>query len=148
MAAAKYLVTQPPGAPTPVGFVNIGQIFTAPDDYVPSLTFRPVNQEALKVLEKVFADRKLELERRLARAEKMKRIEDHETLTSQIDDLEIQRKKNLRIFTPEEKEKAIEPGVSLKELAELEEKTRASIGGKVDPGEAKGGSVTKGDRKL
>ena len=53
--AAKYLVTMPPGAPVPgVGFVKPGDTFTAPSvDYIPSKTFRPVNEEAQAVLEKL-----------------------------------------------------------------------------------------------
>ncbi len=147
--SAKYLVTQPPGAPIPgVGFVNIGQIFTAPEGYVPSLTFRPANEEGLEVLKKCFAERKRELEKRRDRAKELKRIEDHEALLGHLDQLEDQRAKNLQVFTAEEKGPAIEEGATLKELAELEEKNRNAIGPKTDTSDARGGAATKGDRKL
>jgi hypothetical protein len=52
--AAKYQVTVPPGAPVAgVGFVRHTEIFTAPKGYVPSYTMLPVNDEAVKELEKV-----------------------------------------------------------------------------------------------
>ncbi len=141
---AKYLVTLPPGAPTPVGFVNIGQIFTAPEGYVPSLTFRPVNEEALEILEKAFEDRAKQFKERL---ELLDTAADKRALKNQMKELEAQREKNLRIFTPEEKLPAIEPGVTLKELAELDGETAAAIGPKTDAADLKGGAA-KGDRKL
>ncbi len=52
--AARYLVQRPPGAPVPgVGFVRPGEIFTAPEGYLPSRTFVPVNEEARLALEKI-----------------------------------------------------------------------------------------------
>lgn len=52
--AAKYLVMIPPGAYVPeVGFIPVGSIFTGPDGYVPSKTFRPVNDEAAATLKKL-----------------------------------------------------------------------------------------------
>lgn len=151
---AKYLVTLPPGAPVPeVGFVKIGEIFTAPEGYVPSLSFRPVNEEARKILEATFDKRKQELEKRRDRAGKLNRVEDHETLTTQLEDLGAQRAKNLKIFTPEDKAPAIEPGVTMKELADMEAEAQAQVGPKVDLADARGGSAkgkgeAKDDRKL
>lgn len=147
---AKYLVTLPPGAPVPeVGFVKIGEIFTAPEGYVPSLSFRPVTEQARKILEATFDKRARELEKRRDRAEKLKRVEDHETIVSQLQELEIQRAKHLKIFTPEDKAPAIEPGVTLKELGDMEAEAQAQVGPKVDPADARGGSAKgKDDRKL
>jgi hypothetical protein len=146
---AKYLVTVPPGAPTPVGFVNIGEIFTAPPDYVPSLTFRPVNEEALEAMGKVFDERTAELKRRLKEVEG---AQDRRTLTGHIAELEALRKKNLRLFVPEQRQPAIERGVSLKELSVADDATQKEIGSKTDPADQKGAQAKaegpKGDRKL
>lgn len=147
---AQYLVTQPPGAPVPqVGFVNIGQIFTAPEGYTPSLTFRPANEEGREVLKKLFAERKTELERRRDRAKELRRIEDQEALIQQLEALEVQRKGAMSVFRPVETEPAVRDGATLKELAELDAKTQSAIGPKTDVSDPKGGSAAaKGDRKL
>lgn len=52
---AHYLVTQPPGAPIPgVGFVKNGDAFYAPsEDFVPSKTFRAMNEPAQRALRKL-----------------------------------------------------------------------------------------------
>lgn len=142
---AKYLVKQPPGAPTPVGFVNIGQIFTAPEGYVPSLTFQPVNEEAQTILEKAFDDRAKQLKDRIDLVDSPA---DKRALKVQLRELEAQRAKNLQIFVPEAKAPAIEEGITLKELGELEAKATAAIGSKVDAADVRGGSARKDDRKL
>ena len=52
--AAKYLVMVPPGAYVPeVGFIPVGAVFTGADGYVPSKTFRPVNDDAVAALKKL-----------------------------------------------------------------------------------------------
>jgi hypothetical protein len=49
------MVTMPPGAPVPgIGFVQPGQVFTAPDGFRLSRTFRPVNREAQDALKKAY----------------------------------------------------------------------------------------------
>lgn len=54
--AAKYLVVEGPGTPVPgVGFVVPNSAFTAPAGYVPSRTFKPMNEEASQELAKVKA---------------------------------------------------------------------------------------------
>jgi len=52
---AHYLVTVPPGAPIPgLGFVKVGDSFFAPsEDYVPSRTFRAMNEPARQALVKL-----------------------------------------------------------------------------------------------
>lgn len=142
--SAKYLVKQPPGAPTPVGFVNVGQIFTAPDGYVPSLTFQPVNEKGLKLLQEAFDERAKQLKERV---ELVDSPADKRALKQQLKELEAQRAKNLQLFVPEEKAPAIEDGITLKELGELEAKSTAAIGPKVDAADVRG-SAKKDDRKL
>ena len=54
--AAKYLVVEGPGSPVSgVGFVQPGSSFVAPAGYIPSKTFKPMNEEASKELAKVKA---------------------------------------------------------------------------------------------
>ena len=51
--ASKFLVTAAPGAPVPgVGDAGPTEIFTAPPGYVPSITMKAVNQEAVADLAK------------------------------------------------------------------------------------------------
>jgi hypothetical protein len=53
--AAQYFVTAEPGAPVPgQGLIRPGEVFTAPGGFVPSVTLRPVNEEAAAELEKAF----------------------------------------------------------------------------------------------
>jgi hypothetical protein len=145
----KYLVTLSPGAPVPdVGFVKAGQMFNAPESYVPSLTFRPCDPEAKKILEATFDEQKRVLKTRLERADKRARVEDSETIQTQLDDLERQRAKNCQIYAPTQEPPKIEDAMSLKELGELEAQAQAQVG--VGPGERKvpKASPEKADRKL
>ncbi len=137
--APKFLVTAPPGAPIPsVGFVRPGEIFTAPDDYVPSYTMKPVNAEALAELGKVKA-------KLLARVKELRKNAEDRA----VDDAERKSSRQhaaileanaasiatalVEITTEQPK---IEPGIPLSELA-----TKT---GDPKPPEAD----AKGDRKL
>lgn len=56
---ARYLVTQPPGTPVPgIGFVAQGEWFTAPEGFIPSRTFLPINAAAAETLERVHGVRR------------------------------------------------------------------------------------------
>jgi hypothetical protein len=138
MAAAKYLVTVPPGAYVgpPVGFVRIADAFTAPSEsYVPSKTFRPLNEEARLALEKVFATEKAHLEKHLAKA---KKDEAKEALEQRLEELEGQRAKGLELLVLPHQEPIKEPGVTLDELAKLNESPRSPQEKPDKPAPAKG----------
>lgn len=115
---AKYLVTIPPGAPIKdVGFVKPGEVFTAPSpDFVPSRTFRPVNEEAQAALTKVFDDQKARLEKEIAKARK---DETKDALRGVLETLEVERERGLVIFGVPSDAPKIEKALSLKELGEL-----------------------------
>lgn len=114
----KYMVMVPPGAPVAgIGFVQPGSVFTAPsEDYVPSRTFRPCNEEAKAVLEKLFDSRKLALEKSLAEEadDKMK-----VSYRRAIKDLDHERSNALTIVEIAKPAPAVEDGLTLKQLAEL-----------------------------
>ncbi len=144
---AKYLVTVSPGAPVAdVGFVKAGQIFTAPEGYVPSLTFRPCDEEAKEILAQTFEDQKDSLEEKLQ--ERDRSTADKSAIKNQLRELAAQRTKNLVIFEPAVEAPKIEDAMTLKELGELEAKAQAQVG--VGPGEREvpKASPEKADRKL
>jgi hypothetical protein len=139
MSAPKYLVTAPPGVPVPgVGFLQPGAVFTAPsDDYVPSRTFRPCNEEAKVVLEKLFDARKTALEKALADEidDKLKVSYRHA-----LRDLAIERSKSLVIVEIAAPVPVVEEGLTLKQLAELASAPGAAPATKpAQPAPAKGG---------
>jgi hypothetical protein len=115
--APKYMVTVPPGAPVSgIGFIQPGQVFTAPaDDYVPSLTFRPCNEEAKAILDKQFGEKKASLEKALADEtdDKIKA-----SRRQAIRELEAQRA-NCTIVELAKPAPVVEEGLTLKQLAEL-----------------------------
>jgi len=123
MSPAKYLVVIPPGAPVPqVGFVEHGKMFTAPDDYVPSLSFFPANEEAKEILAKVYADRKAQLEERVARAQRRgeKGADDAETIKVQLLELAAEGLKRQKVVGPAAAAPKIEQGLSMSELNALQ----------------------------
>jgi hypothetical protein len=114
---AKYLVTVPPGCPVPnVGFVKVGEVFTALPGFVPSRTLRPVNEEARVELEKVFAAYRTVLEARIAEASSA----DRHQLRSALERLEHDRQTHLAVVEIKREVPAVEPGLSLAELDELQ----------------------------
>lgn len=115
---AKYLVVQPPGAPVPgVGFIRPGFSFTAPsEDYVPSRTFRPLNEEAQEAIEAVYAT---ELKRLEAAKKKARKDEHKDQLDQQLDELKAQAEKILPIVNPPAAVPAPKFEMSLKDLGEL-----------------------------
>jgi Skp family chaperone for outer membrane proteins len=116
--AAKYMVTAPPGAPVAgIGFITPGQVFTAPsDDYVPSRTFRPVNEEAKAALEKVFDARKDALQKALGEADEKGA---KASFTRALKELEQERARQLDIVELTAPAPVVEDGLTLRELAEL-----------------------------
>ena len=111
--AAKYLVVEGPGAPVPgVGFVVPNSAFTAPAGYIPSRTFKPMNEEASQELAKV-------------KAAMLKRAEEFATRKApEFDEIDvrsgIQYARELRrlangidlgVFVPEKEEPKVETNV-------------------------------------
>jgi hypothetical protein len=145
MATAKYLVMLPPGAQVPgIGFVREGTIFSAPsEDYVPSRTFRPLNQEAVDALAKVFEGLKAQTEKRLAAAEGKAAVA---RAQDDLAKLEALRARTLQLVEIPKEEPKVERGLSLAELDRIdaqdvpEKKTDAQAPPK-DGGK-------RGDRKL
>lgn len=120
---AKYMVTMPPGTPIRKrGFVRPGQIFLAPsDDYVPSKTFKAVNQPAADMLQKL----KTELQ--------TKAKETREQLSSAIDPFERRaflasavaferdaKAIDLKIVQITPQPKKVEQGMTMKDLDDLQ----------------------------
>jgi hypothetical protein len=118
--AAKYMVTVPPGAPIAgVGFVKPGEIFTAPsDDYVPSRSFRAVNEEGRVRLEKLYGEIGTTLEKR----EKDAKPEDKAAIRVQLEKLAQDAKRHLAVVELAQEEPKVERGLTLAELAQLDNK--------------------------
>lgn len=134
---AKYMVTMPPGAPIEgVGFVRPGEIFTAPSEtFLPSRTFRPVNEEALEVLELVFEATAAKLKERLADATGERKS----VIRAEMEALVKEGKEALQLVQIPRAEPKVEPGLTMAELGAQLKPTPA------DPGPAPGKSE---DRKL
>jgi hypothetical protein len=118
--AAKYMVTVPPGAPVAgVGFVKPGEIFSAPtDDFVPSRSFRAVNEEAKVKLEKLYSEIGTVLEKR----EKDAKPEDKAAIHVQLEKLDQDAKRHLTVVELVEEEPKVEKGLTLAQLAKLDNK--------------------------
>lgn len=119
--AAKFLVTAAPGAPIAgVGFVRPGEIFTAPSDYVPSFTMKPVNTEAVDALKKVQKSL-LERAKTLRDAAKDPVVDNDERKISRqhAAALEANAKSiDLQLFEKPSDDPKIEQGIPLSKLAE------------------------------
>jgi hypothetical protein len=115
---ARYLVTMPPGAPVPgVGFVKAGDIFTAPSaDYVPSRTFRPLNQEAQQAIEDVFDELGAVMKERLQDAPGEKKGQ----IRREFEALAKEREKVLKLVELPKAESKVEKGIPLSQLSQLE----------------------------
>jgi hypothetical protein len=122
--AAKYMVTIPPGAPVAgVGFVKPGEIFSAPtDDYVPSRSFRAVNEEGRAKLEKLYSEIGTALEKR----QKDAKPEDKAALHVQLEKLDQDAKRHLTVVELAQEEPKVERGLTLAELARLDNKDQPS----------------------
>ncbi len=114
----KYMVTLPPGAPIAgVGFVRPGEIFTAPAvDYVPSRTFRAVNEEAKAVLLKLHGEVVAQAESRLAGAEEK---EDKRQAVIELARVKAARQAAAVLVDIPKVEPKVEKGLSLKDLGEV-----------------------------
>jgi hypothetical protein len=114
------MVTVPPGAPVAgVGFVRPGEVFVAPaDDYVPSRTFRAVNGEAKSALEKLYGELKTSIDERGKDA----KPEDKAALKAQAAKLEADAKRHLTVVEIAQEEPKVEQGLTLTELAKLDNK--------------------------
>jgi hypothetical protein len=119
--AAKYMVTVPPGAPIAgVGFVRPGEIFSAPaDDYVPSRSFRAVNEEGRVRLVSLYSEIGAVLEKR----EKDAKPEDKAALRVQLEKLDQDAKRHLTVVELAQEEPKVERGLTLAELARLDNQT-------------------------
>jgi hypothetical protein len=119
MAAPQYQVMIPPGAPVPgVGFVRHGEQFTAPPDFVPSMTFIPINDEAVVELKKVkqnLLDRAADLKKKLGDTSLTndEKASARQLLSSLEDNAQAVR---LTIPTAAPEAPAIRPGIPLSEL--------------------------------
>jgi hypothetical protein len=72
---AKYLVTQEPGVQlTPGGFIRSGETLELPDDETPSRALTPLDDAAVKALEKAKADYVADLERRMGELEPPRKL--------------------------------------------------------------------------
>ncbi len=116
----KYMVTMPPGAPIPgIGFVRPGEFFTAPSEKsIPSRTFRPVNQEAVAPLAKIHERVVAEAEERVKAAEKSLRPELVGEMKALLEKAKAAQKAAATIVEIPHEEAKVEPGLSLKQLAE------------------------------
>lgn len=125
----KFMVMLPPGAPIPeIGFVKAGQIFVAPGkDYVPSLSFRPVNAEAKIVLEKAFDAEIARLSELLKDAEKEQLKLEARQYRRRIEELKRDRQKQGAIIEIAVEQPKVEDGLTLREVAAAEASAEASV---------------------
>lgn len=100
MPAAKYLVTAPPGVYTPHGFITAGNTFDAPaPGYVPSVTFRALNDEASAGLGAAIDTRIAALQDRL---EMSTGIADITKVNAEISALQAGREESVRVLSGSE----------------------------------------------